>query len=150
MKTALAVNEAAHTDAPGVARSIGAVFAGFATVFVLSLVTDQLLHVLQVYPPWGSSMHEPGLNALALSYRLVYTVLGGYVTARITNRMRDVWILAFIGLALGTLGAVATIPMNLGPAWYPIALAVTAVPCTWLGGRTRAASSRYARGTSES
>ena len=24
---------------------------------------------------------------------------------------------------------------DLGPNWYPIALAVTAYPCTWLGGR---------------
>jgi hypothetical protein len=48
--------------------------------------------------------------------------------------MRHVWILAIIGLVMGTAGAIATIPMNLGPAWYPIALAVTAVPCTWLGG----------------
>ena len=31
-------------------------------------------------------------------------------------------------------GAIATIPMNLGPSWYPIALMVTALPCAWLGG----------------
>jgi hypothetical protein len=31
-------------------------------------------------------------------------------------------------------GAFATVPMNLGPAWYPIALAVTALPLAWLGG----------------
>lgn len=117
-------------------RSTGAVLAGFLTVVALSLVTDQLLHVLQVYPPWGQPMHEPGLNVLALTYRMIYTVLGGYVTARLAPRapMRHVWVLAFIGLLLGTLGAIATIPMNFGPAWYPIALAVTAVPCTWLGG----------------
>ena len=24
---------------------------------------------------------------------------------------------------------------DLGPMWYPIAIAVTAYPCTWLGGR---------------
>jgi len=34
-------------------RSIGAVAAGFVAVFVLSLGTDQVLHVLKVYPPWG-------------------------------------------------------------------------------------------------
>ncbi|MEP7246218.1 MAG: hypothetical protein ABI885_21405 [Gammaproteobacteria bacterium] len=117
-------------------RSVGAVFAGFLTVVVLSLGTDQVLHVMQVYPPWGQPMHEPGLNLLALAYRVVYTVLGGYVTARLAPRapMVHVWVLAAIGLVLGTAGAIATIPMNLGPAWYPIALAVTAVPCTWLGG----------------
>jgi len=121
-------------------RPLGAVAAGFLSVVVLSLGTDQLLHVLDVYPPWGQPMREPSLNALALSYRLVITVFGGYVTARLSPRepMRDVWILAFIGLAMGTLGAIGSIPLNLGPAWYPIAIAVTAVPCTVLGGRIRA------------
>ena len=120
-------------------RSTGAVLAGFLTVVVLSLGTDQVLHVLGVYPPWGQSMHEPGLNLLALTYRIVYTVVGGYVTARLAPHapMRHVWVLAAIGLVLGTAGAIATIPMDLGPAWYPIALAVTAVPCTWLGGALR-------------
>ena len=56
-------------------RSVGAVFLGFITVVVLSLGTDQLLHVLKVYPPWGQPMYDPGLNLLALSYRIIYTVL---------------------------------------------------------------------------
>ena len=43
-------------------------------------------------------------------------------------------ILTGIGFVLATVGAIATIPMNLGPAWYPIALALTAWPCGWLGG----------------
>ena len=124
------------TPARRVGRSIVAVLAGFLAVVILSLATDQLLHMLQVYPPWGQAMHEPGLNLLALCYRLVYTVLGGYVSARLAPYapMRHVWVLAGIGLILGTAGAIAAIPMNLGPAWYPIAIAVTAVPCTWLGG----------------
>lgn len=117
-------------------RSIGAVFAGFLTVVVLSLGTDQLLHLLDVYPPWGQTMYEPALNLLALGYRVVYTILGSYLTARLAphSPMRHAWVLGFIGLAFGTLGAVATIPMNLGPAWYPIAIALTALPCAWLGG----------------
>lgn len=48
--------------------------------------------------------------------------------------MRHAVVLGLIGLIVGTAGAVATIPMDLGPAWYPIALAVTALPCGWLGG----------------
>jgi hypothetical protein len=117
-------------------RSIVAVLLGFLAVVVLSLGTDEIFHLLQVYPPWDQPMPQPELNLLALSYRLVYTVLGGYVTARLAPNapMRHVWILAIIGLVMGTAGAIATIPMNLGPAWYPISLAVTAVPCTWLGG----------------
>lgn len=118
------------------ARSIGAVLVGFVTVVILSLGTDQVLHVLNVYPPWGQPMYDPGLNLLALSYRIVYTVIGSYLTARFAphSPMRHVWVLGFIGLFFGTAGAIATIPMNLGPAWYPTALALTALPCAWIGG----------------
>jgi hypothetical protein len=119
------------------ARSIIAVFAGFLTVAGLSLATDQLLHVLQVYPPWGEPMWATGLNLLALSYRIVYTVLGGFVTARLAPRapMRHVMVLALIGLAAGTAGAIVAITQaDLGPNWYPIAIAATAYPCTWFGG----------------
>jgi hypothetical protein len=118
------------------ARSIGVLLAGFLTVVILSLGTDQVLHVLNVYPPWGQPMHQPALNLLALSYRIIYTIMGNYFTARLAPQspMRHVWILGFIGLFLGTMGAIATVPMNLGPAWYPIAIALTALPCSWAGG----------------
>jgi hypothetical protein len=120
------------------ARSIIAVVTGFVAVAGLSLATDQLLHVLNVYPPWGQPIYETGLNALALSYRIVYTLLGGWLTARLAPRapMRHVTILAVIGLFAGTAGAIVAITQaDLGPSWYPIAIAVTAFPCTWLGGR---------------
>ena len=117
-------------------RSIGAVVAGFAVVVVLSTVVDQILHVLHVYPPWGQPMFEPGLNALALSYRIVITIIGGYVTAKLAPRspMRHALALGVLGTIVGIAGAIATIPMHLGPSWYPIALAVTGLPCCWIGG----------------
>ena len=48
-------------------RSTMAVFVGFMSVAVLSLITDQVMHVLDIYPPWGEPMHDPGLKVLALS-----------------------------------------------------------------------------------
>src|SRR5262245_21075982 len=124
-------------------RSVVAVLAGFLAVAGLSLGTDQVLHMLEVYPPWGQTMSDP-LFALALAYRVVYTVLGGWITARLSPRspMRHVRVLAVIGLIAGSLGVVAQIVVvGLGPNWYPIGIAVTAYPCTWFGGwlRTRAA-----------
>jgi hypothetical protein len=118
-------------------RSIVAIVVGFIAVVVLSLGTDQVLHILKVYPPWGDPMPQPALNALALSYRIVFTIFGSYLAAKIAprNPMRHAMILGFIGLAFGTAGAVATIPMHLGPAWYPIAIAATAVPCAWIGAK---------------
>jgi hypothetical protein len=118
-------------------RSTIAVAVGFISVAVLSLATDQLLHVLEVYPPWGEPMWDPALNFLALSYRVVYTVLGGYITARLAPHtpMRHVFVLGILGLAIGTAGAIAAIKMaNLGPNWYPIALAISGFPCVWIGG----------------
>jgi hypothetical protein len=127
---------ATRTHPRRLGRSVTAVLLGFVAVVVLSLGTDQVLHVLQVYPPWGQPMYDPGLNLLALSYRIVYTVVGSYITARFAphSPMRHVWVLGVIGFAVGTAGAIAAIPLHLGPAWYPIALALTALPCAWLGG----------------
>ena len=117
-------------------RSVAAVLLGFVAVFVLSLGTDQVLHVLQVYPPWGQPMHDPGLNLLALAYRCVYGVVGSYLTARSAphSPIRHALVGGAIGFVLSAAGAVAAIRMNLGPAWYPIALALSALPTAWLGG----------------
>jgi hypothetical protein len=120
-------------------RSILAVVSGFFAVVILSLGTDQILHMLKVYPPWDEPMREAGLNLLALAYRIIYTILGGYITARLAprNPLRHVFVLAVIGLAMGLAGVFATSGLDLGPRWYPIALAITAFPCTWLGGLLR-------------
>jgi len=117
-------------------RGAAAVLAGFLAVAVLSLVTDQILHMLQVYPPWGAPMWDPKLNLLALSYRTVYSIAGGYLTARLAPHrpMRHVVALAILGAIGGTAGVIATWNLGFGPRWYPIALAVTAFPNVWLGG----------------
>ena len=117
-------------------HSVRAVLAAFVAVFVLSLGTDQVLHVLNVYPPWGQPMFDPGLNLLALSYRLVFGVLGGYIAARLApySPMGHALTVGAIGFVLSALGAIAATQANLGPAWYPIALALSSVPTAWLGG----------------
>ena len=128
---------APNTQPRRIGRSITTIVAGFLVVVLLSLGTDQVLHMLNVYPPWGQPMWESGDNLLALGYRSVFTVLGGYVTAKLapSNPMRHVLILATIGFVVGVVAAIGTIPMNLGPAWYPIALAVTGPVFTWVGGK---------------
>jgi hypothetical protein len=131
-------NRTTETSTPPqrLGRSTAAVLVGFFACAILSLGTDEILHVLRVYPPWGEPMWDPGLNALALAYRCIYTVASGYITARLAprNPMRHVWVLAFIGLVMSVTGVIATSGMDLGPRWYPIALAVTSLPCVWLGG----------------
>jgi hypothetical protein len=118
-------------------RSIAAILAGLVVIFVLSLGTDQILHVLRVYPPWGQPMYEPGLNLLALAYRCVYAVLGCYLTARLAPyaAMLHALALGMVGVLLSSIGAyVAITRADLGPTWYPIALVLSSLPCAWLGG----------------
>ena len=132
---------AGNPSAPRWGRSILAVFTGFVAVVVLSLGVDQLLHVLKVYPPWGEPMPQPGLNLLALTYRIVITIGAAWLTARlaphrsVASDWRHVWVFGAIGLVLGTIGAITMIPKNFGPAWYPILLAASSLPCAWLGGK---------------
>ncbi|MBA3667279.1 MAG: hypothetical protein H0W65_06110 [Sphingomonas sp.] len=117
-------------------RSIAAVLAGLITIFALSLGVDQLLHELNVYPPWGEPMNETGDNLLALSYRIVIAVFGSWLTARLAPSapMRHALILGGIGVVLTALGGFAAVSMGMGPAWYPILLALSSIPCAWLGG----------------
>jgi hypothetical protein len=115
-------------------RSFIAVLAGLLIVVILSIATDEVMHATGIIPP--GAMWNPWHNALALAYRSIFTVAGGYATARLAPRARmtHVVILALIGTAAGIAGVIATAGMNLGPRWYPIALAVTAFPLTWAGG----------------
>jgi peptidoglycan/LPS O-acetylase OafA/YrhL len=125
-----------------VLRSIGAVLAGMVVGIALTLGTDELLHIVGVFPPWGQSMvGYDGALLLATAYRVVYAILGSYITARLApNRpMQHALIGGAIGLVASIVGAVAT--WNGGPAfgphWYPVALIFTALPCAWLGGKLR-------------
>lgn len=117
-------------------RSIAALAVGFFSVAILSLGTDEVLHLLNVYPPWNVPMWDPWLNALALTYRIVFTVFGGYLTARLAPHapMRHVFIVGIVGTLLSIGGVIAAMTMTLGPMWYPVALAVTSFPSLWVGG----------------
>jgi hypothetical protein len=117
-------------------RSTLAVVTGLLVIVVLSLGTDQIMHSLGIYPPWGEPMHDHGLFALALSYRLGYQVLGAYFTAKLAPHKpwRHVWILGSVGFVLSILGLLGTMSKDLGPLWYPIALVISVIPTTWLGG----------------
>jgi hypothetical protein len=123
-----------------IGRSIGALFAGFLVVVVLSLGTDLALHATSVFPGWGQPMSD-ALFGLATAYRLVYGVLGGYVTARLAPHgpLKHALLGGAVGLVLSTVGAVATWNKGpeFGPRWYPLALVATALPCAWLGGQLR-------------
>jgi len=121
-----------------VLRSIGAVVAGFFACALLSIGTDIVLHSAKVFPPWGQPMSD-ALFVLATVYRTIYTVAGGYITARLApNRpMAHVWTLGIIGLLAAIAGALATWDKGpeFGPKWYPLALVILAIPSVLLGGK---------------
>ncbi len=119
-----------------IGRSVLAVFTGLITVIVLSVGVDALLHATKVFPPPDQPMYSTSLLMLALSYRAVFSAVGGYVTARLAPSavLMHVVALAGIGLVLGLLGIVAATRMNLGPIWYPIAVAASGPVFTLIGG----------------
>lgn len=128
-------------------RSVLAVFAGFVATALLSVSADQVMHATGVFPPSGEPMPD-GLFIWATLYRLAFTVLGGFITARLAprNPMKHVLVLGLLGVLAAIAGTVATWNQGpeFGPKWYPILLIVTALPCVWLGGllatRTRPAA----------
>ena len=98
-------------------RSILAVLAGLVTIFVTHLGTDQILHMTGVFPPWDQPMNDPALNALALAYRCVFSVLGCYIAARLAPSAPMAH-----ALTLGAIGTVlSTIAVEL---WTAIAFAI--------------------------
>lgn len=116
-------------------KSIGAVVAGLFFIIIASTLVDIVLHAIKVYPPMGEPMTQ-GLAVLASSYRLVIGVAGAWLTARLApdRPMRHAIILGAIGIVLGLVGVVATWNMGLGPRWYPVSLAIVALPQCWFGG----------------
>jgi hypothetical protein len=123
-----------------IGRSILAVLAGFIVVVIITLSTDEVLHLTGVFPPWGQPVSD-GPLLLATAYRTIFGILGSYITARLApyRPMLHALIGGAIGMALATAGAAAT--WNAGPAfgahWYPVALVLTALPTAWAGGRLR-------------
>ena len=114
--------------------------AGFICTALLSVGTDAFMHARGIFPPPGEAMSD-GLFALATAYRLVFTVLGGYMTAALAPRapMTHVVILGTIGALAATAGAVSTwnAGSEFGPHRYPVLLVVSALPCVWAGGVLR-------------
>ena len=117
-------------------KSIGSVVAGVLTIIIVTTLVDIALHVAKVYPGWDQPLTD-GLALLASSYRLVISIGGAYLTARLApdRPLRHALILGYVGVVLGLVGAVATWNLGLGPRWYPVSLVVLAIPQCWAGGK---------------
>ena len=125
------------------ARSFLAIVAGILVTIVASILVDALMHAAGVFPRTGGVLTDRS-SMVALSYRVVITIGAAWLTARLApNRpMRHAMILGLTGTVLGLIGAMATWSLNLGPRWYPIALAVLAIPQCWVGAKIHEATTR--------
>ncbi len=103
---------------------------------LLSVGTDAVMHAAQLFPPVDVRMSD-GLFVVAAIYRAAYTVVGGWITARLApgRPMHHAWALAGLG-TLGGVGGLVAWPQGgeaMGPLWYPVSILASAVPCILLG-----------------
>ena len=123
-----------------VLRSIGAVLGGMFVGIVLALGTDEMLHAVGVFPPWGQPVGDKPL-LLATAYRIIYGIASCYIIARLApdRPMQHALAGGVVGLIVSIVGTVVT--WNAGPAfgphWYPLALVATSLPTAWAGGKLR-------------
>jgi hypothetical protein len=117
-------------------KSIWAVVAGVLFIVIVTTLVDIMLHATGVFPPMDQPINDT-LALLATSYRIVITVGGAWLTARLAPNkpMKHAMILGYVGVVMGLIGLVATWNLALGPRWYPILLVVLAIPQCWAGGR---------------
>lgn len=116
-------------------RGAGAVFAGFATIFVVSTGIDLVLHATDVFPPLGAPPMSDALFGVAMAYRIVIGIAGCYLTARLApaRPMKHALVLGGIGTFVALAGAIAM--WEAGPGWYSLGVAAIALPCAWIGAR---------------
>ena len=117
-------------------KSIWAVVAGVLFIIVVTTLVDIVLHAAHLFPPMNQRIND-ALALLATCYRIVISVAGAWLTARLAPQepMKHALILGTVGVVLGLVGVVATWNLGLGPRWYPIALVVLAIPQCWAGGK---------------
>ena len=119
-------------------RRVVAVLGGLLFIVVITTATDLVLHATGIYAPLGQPMAD-SLFLVALAYRIVFGIAGGYITGRLApdRPVTHALVLGIIGLVLSIAGTLATWNRGpeFGPKWYAIAVVVIAIPCAWIGGK---------------
>ena len=88
-----------------------------------------------IFPKFGGPPMADSLFAIAFGYRLVISVFGCWVAARLAPDapMKHALALGFLGLVASSAGAFAM--WKAGPPWYSLGLIAISLPCGWLGGK---------------
>ncbi|TGK81604.1 hypothetical protein EHQ24_09870 [Leptospira noumeaensis] len=115
-------------------KSFIAVLAGFFSNVILSVLMDTILKILGIIPYDNLFVSTP-LVLFVLGYRIVFSIFGCYLTAKLApkNPMFHSFVLGGIGLVLGITGAVFA--GHLGPWWYAWSLVILTLPISYLGGK---------------
>ena len=113
-------------------RRIGAVAAGYAAIAVLVMLTDLIAAAVV---PGLSSMPRPPVSyfATVLVTDTLYTVVGGYLCARIAQQRARVatWALIAFGELMGVASSLTF--WGIQPHWFAIALLALYPPAIWAG-----------------
>lgn len=119
-------------------RSIFAVIAGSVTWMVTALGMDEVLKRL-MSASFGTKgeVESVPLLLFMLSYSLLFSVLGGFVTAYIAGR-KEIQHAFALGVLQLTMGIIATIQFfDTAPLWFHIACMSLLIPANLLGGQLR-------------
>lgn len=116
-------------------RLILSILAGFFTSGILASAVDHVFHTTGVYPPYGVPNYNNAAMLLAFSYRVLFGILGAYITTALAREQANkaVLILGTIGSVLWLAGAIAM--WNYAPAWYNVIGIVTGIPIALIGKR---------------
>jgi len=115
-------------------KSIAAILVGFFVSALLATITDLALETTGVISSPAEGLFIPWMIVLVIFYRSAYTVLSGFVVAKLapSRPMLHAMILGIIGVAL-TLVGTHTIAVGKAPLWFGYSLAILALPSLWLG-----------------
>lgn len=119
-----------------IGRSILAVLAGIVVGILFSTGTDFGLHAIG-FAPSVKERWPNHLLVLATVYRSIYGIFGSYVIARLAPNepMKHSLVAGTLGLVMSSLGAAAAWNTTVGQRWYPVVLALTALPTAWIGAK---------------
>jgi len=132
----MSTQPASQVSSRRIGRSALALLTGIVIGIVLSTATDFGLHAIGLTPS-PKDRWPNNLLVLASMYRAIYGILASYVIARLApNRpMGHALVAGTLGMIVSTLGALAAWSTTVGQHWYPVALALTALPTAWIGAK---------------
>ncbi len=120
-------------------KSIGAILAGLIFIVISHNAMDLLFEKAGIFTPPTERFDTTWMVVTATVYRTVLSIVGCYIAAALapSRPMLHAMLLGVVGFLIAGIAAIFVIPMDLGPAWYPIALALLSPVCGWLGGKLR-------------